>query len=71
MDTKKGREIYQKLLPSILPYYKGSYITIHVPSKEYWIDDMLVSTLKKASEKYKDHQFYSVKIGEEGVAEFR
>lgn len=65
-----GGKIYAKLLPQLLPY-KGQYVTIHIPSKEYWVEPLLVNSLKKASEKYEDGLLYSVKIGEKGVARFR
>ena len=68
---KRGEAIYAKLLSRILPHYKGQYVTIHVPSGEYWVEPSLVASLKKASEKYDDGLFYSVKIGFETVAEFK
>ena len=69
--AEEGEEIYAKLLPQLLPYYKGQYVTIHIPSKEYWVEHLLVNSLKKASEKYDDGLFYSIRIGEKSVAEFR
>ena len=69
--AEEGEKIYAKLLPQLLPHYKGEYLTIHVPSGEYWITSSLVESLKKASEKYDDGLFYSVRIGEKSVAGFR
>ena len=69
--AEEGEKIYAKLLSQLLPYYKGQYVSIHIPSKEYWVEPLLVDSLKKASEKYDDGLFYSVKIGKKSVAEFR
>lgn len=68
--VKKGKELYKKLLPQLLPHYEGQYITIHIPTGEYWIESNLATALKKAGEKYKDALFYSVKIGEKVMVKF-
>ena len=67
----KGEEIYKRLLPQILPHYRGQYICIEPTSKEYWIDKSLLSALKEAKAKYPKIIFYSVKIGarEDSVTE--
>lgn len=67
----KGGDIYKRLLPQILPHYRGQYICIEPASKEYWIDKSLLSALKEAKAKYPKNIFYSVKIGarEDSVTE--
>ena len=69
--VEKGREIYKTLEPRLVPFYKGQYCIIHVPSKEYFVNSSLSEALRQASTKYPDRQFYSIKIGEKGVATFR
>ena len=68
---KKGEDIYKRLLPQLLPHYRGQYICIEPTSREYWIDKSLLSALKKAKAKYPKNIFYSVKIGtrEDSVTE--
>ena len=60
---ERGKEIFNKLEPSLLPYYPNQYCVIHVPSQEYWVKKSLTEALKEASEKYYDGQFYSTRIG--------
>jgi hypothetical protein len=68
---KKGEDIYKRLLPQLLPHYRGQYICIEPTSREYWIDKSLLSALKNAKAKYPKNIFYSVKIGarEDSVTE--
>ena len=68
---EKGKAIFKELEKTLLSYYIGQYCVIHVPSKEYFVNPHLVEALRQASSKYSDKQFYSVKIGEKGVAEFK
>lgn len=65
---KRGEAIYAKLLSRVLPHYKGQFIVIDPESAEYWIDESLLSALKKAKEKYPKNIFYSVKIGARGYS---
>lgn len=65
--ARKGAEIYHKLLPSLVPQYKGEYIVIHVPSAEYWVEHTLLEAIQKARMKYVDNLFFSVRVGEEVI----
>ena len=71
--TKKGVKIYEKLAPTLEPYYSGQYIVINTDNNEYWIDEDLLDAVKEAKLKYMDQEFYVAKIGaEEGaVADFK
>ncbi|MEA2037157.1 MAG: hypothetical protein U9O94_06600 [Nanoarchaeota archaeon] len=60
--SAKGREIYEKLLPSILPHYKDQFIVIDM-SSEYWIGTTLTEALKDARAKFPDRRFFLAKIG--------
>jgi len=69
--SEKGKEIYDKLLPSILPHYKDQFIVIDM-SSEYWIDKTLTKALQEARAKYPSRKFYLAKIGAKdgSVAQF-
>ena len=62
MDIKKGREIYEKLLPTLEPHYKDQFIVIDM-SGEYWIGTTLTEALKEARAKFPDRKFFLAKIG--------
>ena len=70
--TRKGKEIYEKLLPSILPHYKDQYIVILTDNGEYWIDSNLTKALQQARAKYPTKKFFMGKIGakEGSLAQF-
>lgn len=67
----KGRAIYDKLLPSILPHYKDQFIVIDM-SGEYWIASALTEALRDARAKFPNKKFFLAKIGTKdgSVAQF-
>lgn len=60
--TIKGKEIYEKLLPTLLPHYPDQYIVIDTTG-EYWVNSDLTKALQEARVKYPDKKFYLAKIG--------
>ena len=72
MDLKKGQEIYEKLLPTLLPHYPSQYIVINTDNNEYWVNADLTKALQGARSKFPDTKFYIAKIGtpEGSVAQF-
>lgn len=68
---EKGREIYKTLEPRLVPFYKGQYCVISVPEREYFVNTSLIEALRQAAQKYPERQFFSIKIGEKGIATFR
>lgn len=72
MDLKKGKELYYKLLPTLLPHYPGQYLVANTDNNEYWIDANLTKALQQAKVKFPDVKFYIAKIGapEGSVAQF-
>ena len=72
MDIKKGQEIYEKLLPTLLPHYPSQYIVVNTDNAEYWIDTNLTKALQEAKAKFPDIKFYIAKIGAKdgSVAQF-
>jgi hypothetical protein len=72
MDVKKGRDIYEKLLPTLLPHYPGQYIIINTDNSEYWVNADMTKALQEAKAKFPSIKFYIAKIGapEGSVAQF-
>lgn len=72
MNLKKGREIYEKLLPTLEPHYLSQYIIINTDNAEYWVNADLTKALQQARAKFPDVKFYIAKIGapEGSVAQF-
>lgn len=72
MDIKKGQEIYQKLLPTLLPHYPSQYLVVNTDNAEYWVDADLTKALQEAKAKFPSIKFYIAKIGapEGTVAQF-
>ena len=60
---EKGKEIFNKLEPSLLGYYPNQYIAIEVESREYFISNTLVQAIKDASTRFPDKEFYTARIG--------
>ena len=71
--TKEGVKIYEKLAPTLVPFYPGQFIVINTDNGEYWIDPDMLKAVGEAKKKYPSQKFYIAKIdAEEGaIADFK
>ena len=60
-----GKEVYERIRPSIELKFPNQFVSIEVVSKEYFIDPSMGQAIAKAKARYPHGEFYTVKIGKD------
>jgi len=62
-----GKEVYNRIKPSIELSHPEQFVAIDPISKEYFMAPTIGGALAEAQRRYPSRQFYTVRIGEERV----
>lgn len=61
----EGKDVYDRIRPTLELKFPGQYVVIDPESKEYFIDPSMGVALAKAQARFPSREFYTTRIGKD------